>query len=176
MRCILAEYVHKAARDLRFLYTEHGKPSLADTNADICFNLSHAGERGILGIARGRDIGVDIENVSRKVEVDNLAKRFFSPLESKSLDGIPLEEKKISFYRIWTCKEAFLKAQGFGLNRSLGSFDIDLSSGAARLIATRPDATEAARWSIVELEAFAGYAAAIAVEGEVQRVNVIRYE
>lgn len=176
MRLILGEYVHKAASDLRFRYTKHGKPSLADTDADICFNLSHAGERGILGITRGRDIGVDIENTGRKTEIDNLAKRFFSPAESKSLEGLPIEEKKNSFFRIWTCKEAFLKAQGLGLTRSLGSFDIDLSSGAARLLATRPDATEAARWSILELEASAGYAAAVAVEGPIQRVNLIRYE
>ena len=176
MRFILAEYVHSAARDLRFVYSKYGKPSLADPVTEIRFNLSHAGESAILGITRSRNIGVDIEAVNRNVECDKLAKRFFSTHERAWLRHLPEEERSRCFFRIWTCKEAFLKAQGFGLTRSLDSFDIDLSSGTARLLATRPDAREAQLWSLIEIETSPQHAAAVAVEGGAGALSLIRYE
>jgi 4'-phosphopantetheinyl transferase len=176
MRSILAECTHVAAREVRFLYAKHGKPSLADNPADIRFNLSHAGDRAILGVTLERDVGVDIEVIRRDLEFEKLAERFFSLHERACLRELSAEKKMQFFFRVWTCKEAFLKAQGFGLTRSLDSFDIDLSSGAARLLATRPDPTEARDWSIVELETSPAYAAAMAVEGRVNALRVFRYE
>ena len=176
MRSILAGYTRIAARDLRFAYAEQGKPSLAQSAADIRFNLSHAGERAILGIALGREIGVDIEAMREDVEFDKLAERFFSDQERQSLRPLSPQKKFRAFFRCWTCKESFLKAQGFGLTRSLSSFDVDLSSGPAHLLATRPDPDEAQRWRLFELEAPQGYAAAVAVEGATRGLSIFRYD
>jgi len=175
MRSILAGYTNTAPRDLRFVYAEQGKPSLEQNAADIRFNLSHAGDRAILGVARGREIGVDIEAMREDVEFDKLAERFFSDEERGTLRALPREKKSWAFFRCWTCKEAFLKAQGFGLTRSLSSFDVDLSSGPARLLATRPDPAEAERWQLFELEAPPGHAAAAAVEGAISALSILGY-
>lgn len=176
MRSILAGYTRTAARDLRFAYSEHGKPSLTPSALDIRFNVSHAGDHAIFGVARGREIGVDIEAMREDIEFDKLAERFFSLPERQSLSSLSPEAKVRAFFRFWTCKEAFLKAQGFGLARSLSSFDVDLSSGPARLLATRPDPAEAERWGLFELDAPAGYAAAVTVEGYTSALRVFRYD
>lgn len=176
LRLVLTAYVGGPASDLQFLVSEHGKPRLANSSSGLSFNLSHSRERALLGVTRDREIGVDIEAISREVECETLAKRFFSLHEQEVLGTLSDESQRRAFFRCWTCKESFLKAQAVGLSRSLGSFDIDLLSQHARLAATRPDAAEAELWSIFEIDAAPGYAAAICVEGRVEAIHVFRYE
>jgi 4'-phosphopantetheinyl transferase len=174
MRSILSGYVRTAAHELRFMYSEHGKPSLAQNLMDVRFNLSHAGDRAILGVTRGQDVGVDIELIRNDVEHEKLAQRFFSAQEHRELSMLSAGERLRGFYRCWTCKEAFLKAQGFGLTRNLDSFDVDLRSGPARLVATRPDPSETERWQLLEVETASGYAAAAATNGPISKLSFFR--
>jgi 4'-phosphopantetheinyl transferase len=174
VRAILSGYVHSPAAELRFITTDHGKPAIVDSSTDIRFSISHSGEWGMLAVAREREVGVDIEIMRDNVEVDKLAERFFSPQERDSLRSLPVERKLPVFFRCWTCKEAFLKAQGVGLSRSLGSFDIDLNAAKPRLLATRPDARETERWSVFELTSVPGYAAAAATEGTVPAIQMFQ--
>lgn len=175
-RSILSGYTRTPAHQLRFAYSEHGKPSLAQNEVDVRFNLSHAGDRALLGVTLGRDIGVDLEVIRHDVEHRKLAERFFSAQEHRQLSLLSPPEGLRAFYRCWTSKEAFLKAQGLGLTRSLDSFDVDLSSGPARLAATRPDPGEAERWQLLEIEAAPGYAAAAAVYGAINRLSIFRWD
>lgn len=174
MRSILSGYVRTDACKLRFIYSEHGKPSLAQNLMDVRFNLSHAGDRAILGVTRGQDVGVDIELIRNDVEHEKLAQRFFSAQEHRELSLLSTDERLRGFYRCWTCKEAFLKAQGFGLTRNLDSFDVDLRSGPARLVATRPDPSETERWQLLEVETASGYAAAAATNGPISKLSALR--
>jgi 4'-phosphopantetheinyl transferase len=73
------------------------------------------------------------------------------------------EEQIIGFYNCWTRKEAYIKAQGLGLSLPLDGFDVSLGEPAL-LRATRPNTSEAARWSLRALDAGTGYAGALAVE------------
>jgi 4'-phosphopantetheinyl transferase len=109
------------------------------------------------------------------VETDNLARRFFSPRERDAIRGLPEEERISAFFRCWTCKEAFLKAQGVGLSRDLDSFDVEVNpKSPARLLATRPDAAEADGWSLHDVEVISNYAAALAVEKSIRSMKILR--
>jgi 4'-phosphopantetheinyl transferase len=175
MRMILSAYSAAPTRDLRFVDSKNGKPALASAAVDIHFNLSHSGEMGLLGIALGGEVGVDIEVIRSDIEIDQLASRFFSAHEQESLHALPEQERIAAFFRCWTCKEAFLKAQGVGLSRSLASFDVEVNPGRpACLLATRPDAEEAVRWSLYSVENIDGHAAAVAVEGSVAALKIMR--
>lgn len=173
-RAILSGYMGTPAHELRFVYSEHGKPSLTHDEIDVRFNVSHAGDRALLGVMESQDVGVDIEAIRNDVEHEKLAERFFSAQEYRDLISLSPEERVRAFYRGWTCKEAFLKGQGLGLARSLDSFDVDLGSGPARLMATRPDPDEAESWQLLEIEVASGYAAAAAVSGPIDRVTIFR--
>jgi len=175
VRGILGAYLHEPASELNFLSTKNGKPALADPTSDLRFNISHSGDRGLLGLVLGREIGVDIEAIRPDVETDKLAERFFSEHERQSLRKLPGKERVAAFFRCWTCKEAFLKAQGVGLSRSLGSFDVEVNPALpARLLATRPDANEAAKWYLREVETVQNYSAAAAVEGLVNEMKILQ--
>ncbi|HEV2395658.1 MAG TPA: 4'-phosphopantetheinyl transferase superfamily protein [Candidatus Sulfotelmatobacter sp.] len=176
LRSILAAYTGCPRSQLEFITSEFGKPRLAGSNSALRFNLSHSRERALLGVRRDREIGVDIEAIKQDVECEKLAKRFFSDREQETLLQMNGEAQIRAFFRCWTCKEAFLKAQAVGLSRSLESFDIDLQSERVRLAATRPDAGEAERWSIVEINAAPGYASAICVEGRAETIRLFQYD
>ena len=176
VRTILAAYTHSQARDLHFFYSPQGKPSLAQGASEVRLSVSHSGDLALLAVARSREVGVDIECVREDIETDKLAERFFSTRERESLRALPQEKRVAAFFRCWSCKEAFLKAQGVGLSRSLNSFDVDVNVGhPARLLATRPDPTEAGRWSLRELAVAEGYAAAVALEGTIGVLSTLTY-
>ena len=175
VRSILGGYTGAAARDLRFDYSRYGKPSLAGVTADIRFNVSHSADLAMLAVVRGREVGVDVETIRVEVETDKLAERYFSLHERESLRAIPNHDRVSAFFRCWTCKEAFLKAQGLGLSRSLESFDVEVNpERPARLLSTRPDPEEAARWSLRDVQPVQAYAAAVAVDGPTTSLMVFR--
>lgn len=175
VRSILGGYTGVAPRDLRFDYSHYGKPSLAGVTADIRFNVSHSADLAMLAVARGREVGIDIETIRVEVETDKLAERYFSLHERESLRAIPNHDRVPAFFRCWTCKEAFLKAQGLGLSRSLESFDVEVNpERPARLLSTRPNPEEVAHWSLRDVQTVKAYAAAVAVNGPATAVMVFR--
>ena len=76
------------------------------------------------------------------------------------------------FFRCWTRKEAYIKAQGAGLSLPLHQFDVSLKPGDRNaLLSTRPDSAEAARWSLQDVPASDGYVAALCVRGHGWRLK-----
>jgi 4'-phosphopantetheinyl transferase len=165
LRAILSRYIHREPHELEFSTNEYGKPTfLSDTKIE--FNISHSGEYALIAVARARKVGIDVERIRRDVEFESLAQRYFSPKEVAELMSLPSEQKPIAFYIGWTRKEAYIKAQGFGLSLPLGSFDVSLNEPVA-LRATRPDPREAARWNLFSLDVAPGYAGALVVESDI---------
>jgi 4'-phosphopantetheinyl transferase len=170
LRTLLARYLNERPERLRFNYSAFGKPSLEEDSAGalaLRFNLSHSKDLALYAFTRGREIGVDVEHVRADVEGEDIARRFFSPAEISVLRSLPAEARPRAFFDCWTRKEAYIKAHGEGLSLPLDGFDVTLSPGEpARLLATRHDPAQAARWSLRELSPGEGYAAALAVEGD----------
>lgn len=175
VRTILAAYIGSSGRELRFDYSQYGKPRLVFAATDIRFSVSHSGDRSMLAVAMSHDVGVDLEVIRANVETDTLAERYFSQRERACLRELSAETRLPAFFRCWTCKEAFLKGQGFGLSRSLESFDVEVNPACpARMLATRPDAEEAKRWSLHDVPAEENYAAAVAWEGSIAEIKIHR--
>jgi 4'-phosphopantetheinyl transferase len=167
LRTLLGRYLNLVPQDLRFRTGAAGKPHLASGQGQLQFNVSHSGEYVLIAIADGRAVGVDVEEVHDDFDVDEVAVHFFSADEQRDLETFTGRAKIEAFYDCWTRKEAYLKAQGAGLSLPLDQFDVSLRPGEpARLIATRPDPAEAARWQLSGLGVADGYKAAVAVEGQ----------
>ena len=168
LRTILGKYVGCNPETIVFRYSQKNKPSLeSDLGASpVEFNVSHSGSRALLAFARGRKVGVDLELVRSNFDYESLARRFFSPAEQKELAAIEAPEKCRGFFRCWTRKEAYIKANGAKLSLPLDGFDVSLQVGEQNaLLATRPDGGESALWSLREIEAGDGYEAALCVKG-----------
>lgn len=90
---------------------------------DFHFSLSHSGERVLCAVSSS-PIGCDIEQPRRYDPA--LARRFFHPDESALLFSLPEAEQPAAFFRLWTCKESFMKAIGLGLSLPLSDFAVCL--------------------------------------------------
>jgi 4'-phosphopantetheinyl transferase len=161
-----------------FAYSKKDKPSLDFCNADaanansanlggnITFNVSHSGSVALLAFGRGREVGIDVERIRRNFDPSAIARRFFSEYEQKELSAVSSQAKVEAFFRCWTRKEAYIKATGDGLSLPLSEFDVSLVPGEMdALRATRPEASEAERWLLREVEAGEGYVAALCAGG-----------
>ena len=151
----------------------HGKPLLAPGRRPaLGFNVSHSGDRFVVAVAVGMAPGVDVERVRPRRSLSGLARRFFSRAEQEEVAADP--DPPHSFYRIWTRKEAVIKADGRGVAIGLDRFDVNAGEPPALLEArwagAAPD--EAAHWSLHSLEAAPGYAAALAVRSPAATVVV----
>ena len=170
LRAILGGYLNVAPGQLRFRYSEHGKPSLIPETAgeQLRFNVSHSHELALFAVAEGRDLGVDLEWIRSDVADEEIAERFFSSEEVRVLRGLPADLQASAFFNCWTRKEAYIKAIGEGLSMPLSSFVVSLAPGetAALLSANgSADDDEVSRWSFRELFPGIGYKGAVIAEG-----------
>ncbi len=92
-----------------------GKPSL-EGRPDIHYNLSHA--KGIAAcIVSEKECGIDCENV--REYRPNIMRRAFSESERQLVESASPEERDLMFFRLWTLKEAYVKAIGIGISYPL---------------------------------------------------------
>ncbi len=168
LRTILSRYTTEDPEEIVFSYGAHGKPflSAAAGRGEIHFNVSHAGDRALVAVTRGREIGVDIESIGERPFDAEVVRRFFSPREGAVLGSTPEAARAGLFAAFWARKEACIKAWGLGLSFPLSSFDVSGSAREPRVVATGGDAAHGARpLTLVDVETVPGFAAACAVEG-----------
>jgi phosphopantetheine--protein transferase-like protein len=140
---------------------------------DLRFNVSHSDGLALYAIARGREVGVDVEQLRELPRAERIAERFFSTEETAALKAEPAERRVEAFFTCWTRKEAYIKARGDGLAHPLDQFAVSLVPGEpARLwVAGDGDAREIARWSLDALPLAPGYVAALAARGRGWRLT-----
>jgi 4'-phosphopantetheinyl transferase len=172
LRTILALYCHADPGSLQFGYRPAGKPYLASGQGPE-FSVSHSHSRALYGIARGREIGVDLERIGKpSLDHERIAGRFFSPAEAAYLMSLPPETRVETFFRIWTLKEAYVKALGEGLRIPLASFEVSIAPGrpeASLRSASRDPGRES--WFLASVDPGFGYAAAVALPGSAPRLS-----
>ena len=167
LRMILGRYLGENPQKIHFEYLPNGKPVLSTKPGSdtLRFNLSHSGEMALYAVARGRNIGVDIERIRDDVAVEQIADKFFSHDEISSLGNSHKKKRNEVFFRYWTRKEAFLKATGEGISFPMEQFDVSLMNETDLSPIIFPgDKTESPLWYVQDLFPGAGYAAAIAGE------------
>lgn len=124
LRRLVAAYVGQSPEQVRFTAGPLGKPELAAPPAALSFNLSHSEGLALMAFARQGRLGIDVEWVRHLPEAFAIARRNFAPAEVQWLESSPPEQQAEIFFRIWTRKEAVLKAVGAGLTVDLQSFDV----------------------------------------------------
>ena len=100
--------------------SEYGKPYLPQL-PDFHFSLSHSGNMALCAVSPV-PVGCDIE-LPHKFD-PAIARRFFHKTECDWLFSQPEAEQRDAFFRLWTCKESFIKALGLGLFQPLDSFSV----------------------------------------------------
>lgn len=178
LRAIIGRYLQIEPSQLRFCYSDYGKPALVKDFAGGAarFNLTHSHGLALFAVTCGREVGIDLEKLRPDLADGQIAERFFSAQEVRRLRELPRQQQGEAFFNCWTRKEAYIKARGEGLSMPLDSFDVSLVPGEpAELLDTRGDPQEASRWSLRELFPASGFVAAVAVEGSDWRLRCLQW-
>jgi len=178
LRSILGRYLCMAPDRVQFCTGAYGKPHLAASHgcSALCFNLAHSCELVLYALTLGRKVGVDLEYLRPMPDAAQIAQQFFSPFEYETWRALPEAQKQEAFFNCWTRKEAYLKAIGEGMARSLDSFDVSLVPGQpARLYSVNGRSDEAKCWSLTTFVPAANSLATVAVEGSGCRALYLEY-
>lgn len=140
-RTMLSEYAEIAPRDWPLVIDDHRRPQLAtlpEGVPDLRFNLSHTDGLVACAVAIGREVGIDVEHVGRRL-LHDVPERFFSPHEVADLRSLPDDEQAMAFFDYWTLKEAYIKARGLGLALPLRQFTFLRAAGHAPTVSFAPE-------------------------------------
>jgi 4'-phosphopantetheinyl transferase len=126
-RAMLTEVTGLPIVNWRYVTGPFGKPAIAPCcgGDSLCFNISHTRGLAACAVTRDDELGLDVEASDRPADLE-MASRYFAADEVRAiLDAKPAERRRL-FCRLWTLKEAFIKATGEGLSRPLDSFAFSL--------------------------------------------------
>ncbi len=132
LRVVLAERLGCDNSQLSFGYLEHGKPfaRVDGRRAAIDFNVSHSGLHGLIAVGEHAQIGLDVEERRPRKDFEGIGSLVFSTAERQLLAAADDRSKSQVFYRLWSLKEALIKAIGTGF--SLAPTGIELPAAMLR--------------------------------------------
>ena len=132
-RSMVAEVARTTPVAVQFAAGPDGKPRLAAAPAQsrVQFNISRSRSHVACGVTLTDELGIDVEGVSH-ADVLALAERYFAPAEVEMMRQATPDQRGLLFAKLWTLKEAFVKATGEGLRRSLDDFSFTLDPIAIR--------------------------------------------
>lgn len=118
---LISDLLCKEITNPSFAQTEFGKPYLIDYPK---FHVNHSHSQQHYALASSQhmhDLGVDVEDLDRKVRFEALAKHAFHPEEYQTWQSLDFDP--VFWFKVWTTKEAILKASGLGIRLSLNELN-----------------------------------------------------
>ncbi len=130
----------------------HGRPRVVGTGIE--FSLSHTRGLALVTLSEHR-VGADVERATVLAESDLLgvATAVLHPAEAAALAALPAADRPTAFTRCWVRKEAYLKGTGAGIASDLSASRVGIGTAAE----------QPAGWTLTDLVAPDGFAAAVAV-------------
>lgn len=170
LRDILGGVTAADPGELRFTQDVNGKPGLV-TARRVAFNLSHSGDLALVAVTEGAAVGVDVERLSEVPEMEGVAASHFAREEQEALWGAPENLRLQIFFRIWTRKEAYVKATGVGIGPALSRFAVTADAKAPRLLYAY-DTPRLEAWSLSTIDVPEPYIAALCVADSAPSVSL----
>ncbi|GAB2572986.1 4'-phosphopantetheinyl transferase superfamily protein [Dyella jejuensis] len=168
---LLGSYLGLPADDLVLVTGEYGRPELSQPRSQVLqFNWSHSADKAAIAIARDVVPGIDMERIRARPRAAQLAERFFHAEETLALAALDDTARELAFFRLWTEKEAMLKALGRGLAFGLHRLRLTVAQDSTRLLWL--DGDDASEWQIRSLDLAAGYVASLAWRGKPKQIRV----
>lgn len=127
LRFILARKINSDPSEVTYARGEYNKPGLPGD--PLFFNISHTKKAFAIGLSENYPIGLDIEDMDRRVDISSISQTYFSRKELEYTLKSGADQKE-SFFLIWTRKEALLKAMGTGIIEDLNKIEVSESENS----------------------------------------------
>ena len=167
VRSVLSRYATVDPKDWVFTTNACGRRSIVSTQAtdgSLTFNVSHTQGLIVLGVAKGRSLGVDVENFAKRDISIDLANHYFSPQEVAALHEVPHHQQRYRFFEYWTLKESYIKARGQGFSLPLDTFSFHFADDHVRLMINPELRDDSSRWQFWQLRPSSEHLLAICAE------------
>jgi 4'-phosphopantetheinyl transferase len=124
IRTTLSRYARIDPAKWRFSTNKYGRPEVMseESFSRLRFNISHTNGLIVCAVVLDEEIGVDVEDIGRKIGGGGIAERFFASQEVSDLHSIAENNRREWFFYYWTLKESYIKARGMGLSLPLKQF------------------------------------------------------
>lgn len=133
-----------------------GKPRLG-TSTGPYFSLARSADLAVVAVAPF-EVGVDVEHLDQAI--DGAAALACTGEEAAALRRLPAGKRVEAFLRLWTAKEAYLKATGAGLAVAPASVEVGVGTGPVAPVG----APGRDRWWVGEFRPRAGFVGAVSAE------------
>jgi 4'-phosphopantetheinyl transferase len=130
VRSVLGSYLSIPPEGVAFRYSDKGKPELHPP-CGLDFSVSHSENLLLVGVGEGL-VGVDVEVIGFLPDLEAVASMAFTEGEMEWLRDAPEEERPEAFFRLWTGKEALLKALGVGFSMDPREVELEPEPGRFR--------------------------------------------
>jgi 4'-phosphopantetheinyl transferase len=138
-------------------YTAEGKPKIGQS---FDFNISHSDEYIVCAFSKDHQVGIDIEKI-KPISLEFL-EDFFNDDEWENIQSSM--DSQETFYKLWTQKEATVKADGRGLNIPLKEIIIQNNQGYV----------ERAKWFLQEIPLNQKYMMHVATNEPIQHYQSVK--
>lgn len=155
-RFLLGAWLREAPMEVPLYRDEAGRPRLSGMHARVCTSLSHPRGFAAFAISDAGSVGIDLEPVAHAGAMEEIARLATHADERDELAHLDDAGRADALLAIWVRKEAYLKAEGVGLQRPPSTF-------AAPAGVPLPATDVAAGLEVRMLDAGAGHKAAIAL-------------
>jgi len=167
IREILANKGKCSPQAIGFDLNKYGKPALDEPEPlrHIQFNASSSETMGAIAISNSIPLGLDIEKIksSNSQDYDLIVKNEFTSDEYDWYKKHRNFERIRAFFKLWICKEAYLKALGIGLSGKLDCFSIDLQGNEPLVSYTGLENSERSMFALFQLNITDEFVACLAL-------------
>lgn len=161
LRLVLGRLTGRHPAEIDYRTNEWGRPKIEDGPH---FSLAHSDEFAAIAVSRSAPVGVDVEDMSSKIDADTL-RSVMSTEELLNLDSN--EPENDALLRLWTRKEAVLKAFGRGLSYDPRQLTVGFEPARfdiGRHVALR-NVNEILDFTLIDINLSARVIAAVALSG-----------
>jgi 4'-phosphopantetheinyl transferase len=170
LRKCLGRYLQQTPEAIELATTDRGRPILPDDET-VQFSISHTHDLVAVALTTGAQIGIDLEYMKPHSDLPELAKRIFSEEDLQTFLSLPDSEALAAFFRVWTRKEAYLKARGEGIAEGLRQISVSLGPEETSAIRDARDKSAARKWRLIALPVPADYVGSLACDDAGKRLE-----
>jgi 4'-phosphopantetheinyl transferase len=163
IRTHLSQALQRPPATIDLAYTDRDRPYFPHDET-IQFSISHTHDLVALALTRGARIGIDLEHIRPNADLPALAKRILSATDLRTFEALPPNEKPTAFFRVWTRKEAYLKARGEGIAEGLRDFSVSLGPEEISQVQDHREKSPAPPWRLHLLPVPPEYASSLACD------------
>jgi len=168
VRTVLSRYASVDPKSWVFSRDAYGRPHIVNPQAtDDClsFSVSHTQGLIVLGVSKGRFLGVDVENFTKHDVSIDIADHYFAPQEVAALHELDYHQQKQRFFEYWTFKESYIKARGMGFSLPLARFSFLFADDHSVDLAIDPElGDDSSRWQLWQFRPTSEHLLAVCAE------------